>query len=701
LEFYNMSQHSGLRVAVDIGGTFTDTVLMDADETILATTKTPTTPKNPTFGALDGVRRVMTHAAREWREITGFVHGTTLATNALIERRGANVASITNDGFRDILEIAYERRYSQYDINLQKPDLIVSRDRCWTIGGRMDVHGNEIVPLHEDAVADLAAELKAAEIEAIAICLLHSYANPAHELRLREMLRGHLPGISMSLSHEVSPEAREFDRLCTTVANAYIQPLMSDYLADFAHRFAQEGVTCPILMMTAGGGMTTIETAAALPIRLVESGPAGGAILAARVAESAGETEVLSFDMGGTTAKLCLIDNYLPQSARRFEIARAERFIKGSGMPVRIPVLEMIEIGAGGGSIASTDRLGRIQVGPQSAGSEPGPAAFAKGGTEPSVTDADVLQGLIEPASFAEGRLKIDVAAAETAVSAHVGTSLGISAEDAAAGISEIVDESMAGAGRMHAVESGKDLTTRTMIAFGGNGPLHATRVARRAGVRRILIPRDPGVGSAVGFLYAPVSFEIVRSRYGVLDALDFDGLNQFFNTMIDEANTVVRAGAPDADLACTRSAFMRYHGQGHEIEIQLPDRDLTADDIETLRAAFEAEYRAQFSRSVPGMVVEILNWAVRVASAAEPPPETPAQSTTSAPTPDRHHEILCDVTGTRRDAAIHDRSGLVPGAEVKGPALIVEPQTTTYVSADFTARMGGDGTLVLTRMEG
>ncbi len=342
--------------------------------------------------------------------------------------------------------------------------------------------------------------MRHSQAEALAICLLHSYANPVHEVRLRDLIHAKLPDLAISISSDVSPEAREFDRLCTTIANAYIQPLMGEYLTEFARSFAAEGLTCPILMMTAGGGMTTIDTAAALPIRLVESGPAGGAILAARIAERAGATEVLSFDMGGTTAKLCLIDNYQPQSARRFEIARAERFIKGSGMPVRIPVLEMIEIGAGGGSIAAVDRLGRIQVGPLSAGSEPGPAAFGKGGQDATVTDADVHQGLIEPASFAEGRLQIDTGAAQAAVVRSVGDTTGLSPDESALGISEIVDESMAGAGRMHAVESGKDLGRRTMIAFGGNGPLHATRVARRSGVSRILIPRDPGVGSAVGF---------------------------------------------------------------------------------------------------------------------------------------------------------------------------------------------------------
>ncbi len=696
-----MTDFSGLRVAVDIGGTFTDTVLVNDDGTVLATTKTPTTPENPTNGALEGVEHVLQVSDADWSGISGFIHGTTLATNALIERQGAKVAAITTEGFRDILEIGYERRYSQYDINLQKPDLIVPRELCFTIGGRMDVHGHQRADLDEAALPALVSALQRSGAGAVAICLMHSYANPSHELRLRDSLQKALPELSISLSHEVSPEAREFDRLCTTIANAYIQPLMARYLSEFQERFSAVGLTCPILMMTAGGGMTTVETAAALPIRLVESGPAGGAILAAHIAQRAQAGSVLSFDMGGTTAKLCLIDNYQPQSARKFEIARAERFIKGSGMPVRIPVLEMIEIGAGGGSIASVDRLGRVQVGPLSAGSEPGPAAFDKGGTEPTVTDADVLQGLIEPASFAEGRLTIKPDLASIAVGQAVGGPLSLSAVEAAAGISEIVDENMAGAGRMHAVESGKDLGARTMIAFGGNGPLHATRVARRAGVRRILIPRDPGVGSAVGFLFAPVSFEIVRSRYARLDSLDVSDISRFFDTMTEEAEAVVRAGAPVGELNYTRTAFMRYHGQGHEIEITLPDRSLEAGDIETLRLAFEAEYSRQFSRSVPGMEIEILNWSVQVASRTSEADAIAKTTAQGSAKPDRSHDILCEVSGERRKASIYDRGNLGPGQYIEGPALIVEPQTTTYVSADFTAAIDGDGNIILERLEG
>jgi N-methylhydantoinase A len=695
-----MTTPSILRIAVDIGGTFTDTVLIAGDDRILATAKTLTTNDNPSTGAFAGVKRVVEQAGVQLSEVSGFIHGTTLATNALIERRGARVAGITTDGFRDILEIAYERRYSQYDIDLEKPDLIVPRARCFTVPERTSVNGPVIAPLDESKIEGLVAGLDACGAEAVAVCLLHSYANPFHEIRLRDLLRRLRPHLSISLSSEVSPEAREFERLCTTVANAYVQPLMSKYLIELAEGFKAEGLACPILMMTAGGGMTPLETAAAFPIRLVESGPAGGAILAARIAAACGAERVLSFDMGGTTAKLCLIDDYRPQTSRKFEIARADRFIKGSGMPVRIPVVEMVEIGAGGGSIAAVDGLGRITVGPESAGSDPGPAAFGKNGTRPTVTDADVVLGLIEPDTFAEGRLEVDTAAAARALAADVGGVLGLDELDAADAVGQIVDDSMASAARVHAAESGKDLGERTMIAFGGNGPLHATRVARRAGIGRIVIPPDPGVASAVGFLHAPISFEVVRSRYATLDTLDVDAINALFAALIGDAEKVVRAGAPDMPLVRWRKAFIRYRGQGHEIEIALPDRALEVDDVDHLRSTFEEEYRRQFARAVPGMVIEILNWSVRVSTPEGAVPPVPAQATRRVVEPRRTRTIKCDLTGRMRQAGVVERSDLSPGDSVSGPALIIEPQTTTFVSADFEAAVMGDGSLVLTRSE-
>ncbi|MEO1557573.1 MAG: hydantoinase/oxoprolinase family protein [Pseudomonadota bacterium] len=681
-----MTSTDEYRLAIDIGGTFTDTVLIDGSHNILATAKTPSTTHAPDLGAMDGAARVLDMAGVNWHQIGAFIHGTTLATNALIERRGASVATITPEGFRDILEIAYERRYSQYAINIEKPDLIVPRKHAFTIRGRINAHGVELAPIDLSSVATLVDKLRAEKIQAVAICLLHAYANPVHERALRAALLKQMPDLVVSLSHEVSPEAREFDRLCTTIANAYIQPLMAGYLASIQTRFKAQGLKCPILMMTAGGGMTTIETAARLPIRLVESGPAGGAILAARIAREIGASEVLSFDMGGTTAKLSLIDGFRPQMSRKFEVSRAARFIKGSGMPVRIPVIEMIEIGAGGGSIAATDSLGRVSVGPRSAGSDPGPVGFGKGGTEPTVTDADIALGYIDPDRFAEGRLQIDRPASEAALAERLSANLVAHAGSPATAVTEIVDEAMASAARMHAVESGKDVSERLMIAFGGNGPLHATRLARRAGIRRILIPQDPGVGSAVGFLFAPVSFEIIRSHYATLENLDVDAVNALLSDMKAEATNVVRAGAPIGELTQRRVAFMRYKGQGHEIEIELGPQALSVSDATSLTANFEAEYQRQFGRRVPGMTIEVLNWGLSVSSSAPTLADAPPMPTAKQIAATSTRRVWCNIEEDWRDAGVFDRADLRPGDTFDGPALIVEPQTTTFVSSDFRA---------------
>ena len=685
-----------LRIAVDIGGTFTDTVLVRGQDEILASNKNLTTVTNPAEGAREGAKRVLQLSGYSIEDVSGFIHGTTLATNALIERQGACVATITTEGFRDILEIGYERRYSQYDINLNKTEPLVPRERSFTVRERVDVDGNVLIPLDPSSLDELISKLDACRATAVAICLLHSYANPDHEQALRTALRKHRPGLAISISSEVSPEAREYERLSTTVANAYIQPLMKDYLEELAGAFSEDGLNCPILVMTAGGGMCTLDTAIRFPIRLVESGPAGGAILAAQIARQAGLDEVLSLDIGGTTAKLCLIDEGVAQTSRQFEIARAERFIKGSGIPVRIPVIEMIEIGAGGGSIAAVDRLGRLTVGPRSAGSDPGPAAFDRGGRLPTVTDADVLLGYIPTETFAEGRLSINTDAANEALVREIGSALELDAVGAADGVSRIVDENMASAGRMHAVESGKDLESRTMIAFGGNGPLHATRVARSAGVRRIVIPVNPGVGSALGFLFAPVSFEIVRSQYSFLKQLDTAAINLLFIDMIEEALAIVRQGAGDNQIDTKRSAFMRYHGQGHEIEIPLPGRSLTHNDIDVLVRAFEEEYRRQFSRPVPGMEIEILNWGLKATTRTESLPVEPAQPGRRKVVPNATREIICDIDGTKKSAAFIHRDSLSPGDQFNGPALVTEAQTTTLVSEDFSAHVDAVGNLVL-----
>ncbi len=689
-----------VRLAIDVGGTFTDTVLMDARGKLLASTKTLTSHENPAEGAMLGASRALSDAQLSLSDVTGFVHGTTLATNALIEKKGAIVATITTEGFRDILEIAYERRYDQYDISLDKPDYLVARNRTFTITERIAANGEVLIELDESQIPQLVQQITDSGAQAIAICLMHCYANSAHELRLEKLLRAALPDIAISLSSDVSPEAREFDRLCTTIANAYIQPLMASYLSRFQELFSSKGLSCPILMMTASGGMTTLTTAAKYPVRLVESGPAGGAILAARTAKELKLAEVLSFDMGGTTAKLCLIDDGEPQTSRHFEIARAARFIKGSGLPVRIPVIEMIEIGAGGGSIASVDALGRLRVGPQSAGSEPGPVAFKRGGTLPTVTDADVVLGYIQKSSFAEGQFSIDDELAADAIAKSVGQELDLDAQSAADGISRIVDESMASAGRMHAAESGKDLGNRTMIAFGGNGPLHACRVARSAGVSKIVIPTGPGVGSAIGFLYAPISFAIVRSRYALLASMDISQINTLLEQMIEEASSVVRQGDSWAPLTIKKTAFMRYNGQGHEIEIQLPERVLTREDTQRLTSTFEEHYAKQFSRPVPGMDIEILNWSVLVSTESEDnaPPSHAAKNERNVKALEEV-EIRCDVLDKSCLAGRYNRFDLQPGDYLKGPVLITEPQTTTFVARDFEATVDALGNICLARI--
>jgi N-methylhydantoinase A len=578
---------SATRLAVDIGGTFTDVVL----ETPAArfSTKVLTHKTTPELGVLDGITKALALARLKPADIGLIVHGTTLATNAIIERKGAVTALVTTGGFRDSIEIAYENRFEQYDIFIEKPDPLVPRTLRYTVPERMDARGGVRLALDEGAVERLADTLLAAEVESVAIGYLHSYANPAHERRTAEILARLLPEMRISLSCDVCPELREYERFSTTCANAYVQPLMARYLEQLRQRLAADGFGCPLLMMTSGGGLTTLETAIRFPIRLVESGPAGGVILSTWTAEQLGINRILSFDMGGTTAKICLIDDGKPMASRSFEVDRRYRFMKGSGLPIRIPVIEMVEIGAGGGSLAGVDAMKRITVGPESAGSEPGPACYALGGTRPAVTDANVVLGRIDPERFAGGSIKLDPALSRTAIDTHVGTPLELDTTLAAFGISEVVEENMANAARVHAVERGAELEGRTMIAFGGGAPLHAARLAEKLGIHDVLIPASAGVGSAVGFLRAPIAFEVVRSRFIRFSRFDADSVNAMFAEMAGEATSVVRLGAATAPIEITRSAEMRYAGQGHEILVPLPDRPFSTADLPDLQARFEA----------------------------------------------------------------------------------------------------------------
>lgn len=683
------------RLATDIGGTFTDIVLERGDQRF--TTKVLTTPQAPEEAVVEGTRLVLKEAGIGFADLDTFVHGTTLATNAVIERKGARTALIATEGFRDVIEIADEGRYDQYDIFIDKPRQLVPRRLRFTVPERIDVTGKVWVALDEAAVRKVASILKAEKVEAVAVAFIHSYANGTHEQRVRDILAKEAPEIAVTLSCEVCPEMREYERTSTAVANAYVQPLMAGYLGRLKARFAAEGYTRPIHLMTSGGSLATLETAARFPIRLVESGPAGGAILAAHIAAERGEDKVLSFDMGGTTAKICLIHDATPYKARTFEVDRQSRFMKGSGLPVRIPVIEMVEIGAGGGSIARVDALKRITVGPDSAASVPGPACYGRGGTMPTVTDADVVIGKIEPARFAGGAITLYPDKAEAALAASVGTPLALGTAMAAHGVAEIVDENMANAARVHAVERGVVVTDHTMVAFGGAAPLHATRLAEKLGIARVVVPADAGVGSAVGFLRAPAAYELVHSRFMRLDRFDLKQANDLLTGMSREATGLARAAAGDRKLTETRTAFMRYAGQGHEIAVPLPVRALVDKDIARMRETFEAGYRQLFSRHIPGAAIEILSWAVLVTTDTARPPKLGKPKPKAGPKPIGSRPVFDAKAGKTVQVPMYDRLSMAPGARIAGPAIILEAGTSTYVTAAFDAEIDAGLGLVLT----
>jgi len=691
------------RVAIDIGGTFTDLVIEDGPR--ILTRKVLTTPQAPEEAVMTGLAELLAEASVKHSDIDIIIHGTTLATNAILERKGTKTALVATDGFRDVIEIAYESRYDQYDVTIEKPVPLVPRHLRFTVPGRVDAQGQVRIPLDEAAVAALAPKLKQEKIGAVAIAFMHAYAHPAHEKRAREILAKALPDAAISISSEVCPEIREYERTSTTIANAYVQPLMARYLKRLQAMLGETGYRGPVYLMTSGGGLTTIEAAQRFPIRLVESGPAGGAILGAHVALAAGEAKVVSFDMGGTTAKICLIHNGQPQTSRSFEVDRAARFLKGSGLPLRIPVIEMVEIGAGGGSIARLDQLGRIAVGPDSAGSEPGPACYGRGGAHPTVTDADLVMGRIDPKAFAAGRIPLDTANARQAIETDVAKPLGMPVESGAYGIAEMVDETMASAARVHAVERGFAIGEHTLIAFGGAAPLHAARVAEKLGIHRVIVPANAGVGSAVGFLRAAVSYEVVHSLFMRLAHFDAEAANRLVSGMEEEARDVVTPGAAGRPMRTIRGAYMRYVGQGHEILVELPARRLTGDDVAELRRRYEAEYAQMFARVIPGAEIEVLTWSVVVST-------DPEKRNMEAPTgrakldlpaserikPRASRTVLDTLSGAPADIPLYWRADLKTGSKVSGPALIAEDETSTLVSARFDATIDAAGSIVLER---
>ncbi len=697
------------RLGVDIGGTFTDLVVIDDATGTARVGKVLTTAKDPAHGVEEGIHALLDEAGVRSDAVRAVVHGTTLATNALIERKGAKTALLTTEGFRDALEIRREGRYDMYDLFIDPPPPLVPRHLRREVPERLLADGSILKTLDEAAARRALAELARDGVEALAICLLHAYVNPAHERRLSEIAREVSPGLSVSCSSEVVPEIREYERASTTCANVYVAPLMARYLEDLERRLAALGIDGQLYIMQSSGGTALPPLARRLPVRLVESGPAAGALAAAQAARERHEPKLLSFDMGGTTAKACVIDDGAPLVGREFEVARADRFKKGSGLPIRVPVIELIEIGAGGGSIARVDRMGLLKVGPDSAGADPGPACYTLGGRHPTVTDADLLLGYLDAEFFLGGRMRLDREAAHRVVGEHVARRLGLDVTGAAWGIHRVVNENMAAAARIHGIERGRDLRQYPLFAFGGAGPVHCWQVAKILKVPRILIPFGAGAMSAYGLLAAPLAFDFVRTGRQRLDRADWPAINRLFAEMEEEGRALLaRAGVAPADIHISRIAEMRHAGQGHEVECAMPLGALSTESLPTITASFENAYRALYHRLPHGVPIEALNWRLTVSGPqpstglsrrSEPgralirPPSVHASRTaptttgSARATKGARQAYFAEVGGFV-ETPVYDRYALHAGAEFAGPAIVEERESTAVVGPGARCRV-------------
>ena len=671
------------RLGVDIGGTFTDIVLETNSKRFSA--KVLTDNANPEMAIFKGIDDVCLKADIAPSDLTQIIHGTTLATNSLIERKGAKTALITTEGFRDVIEMRTESRFEQYDLNLSLPDPLLSREHRYVLKERIDAQGRVLIPIEQRAVEDLANELRNKGYTSVAVGFLHSYVNNNHENVVGKIIQNIIPNIMVSLSNEVSPQVREYERFSTTVANAYIKPLIEKYLLNFLTELEKKNINCPAFLMHSGGGIMSFQDAIKFPVRLVESGPAGGAMFAADLASRYGLKKILSFDMGGTTAKICLIDDYNPKTSRVFEVARTYRFKKGSGIPISIPVIDMVEIGAGGGSLANVDSLNQIRVGPKSAGSDPGPACFNKGGKNVTVTDADLLLGKLDPKNFAGGSIELNPSFSKTVAEKDIGQNLQMGSNEAAWGISEVVDENMANAARVHAIENGQDLSDYTMIAFGGAAPLHASRLCEKIGINRCIIPKGAGVGSAIGFLKAPYSFEASRSIFMRLSQFDADLAEKIFVDMEKEASNFVRSCDENSQLISNFKVYMRYSGQGWEIPISFLRKEIKNPSKEVFQKRFEEDYKKLFGRAVFGMQIEIVVWAVNTFT---PLPEVKAEPelVEIKKIKTKNNCNFFDTGLGKNVQAIRiNRDKINKKSWLKGPAIISEKETATIVSSNFS----------------
>ena len=676
------------RVGIDIGGTFTDMLLVGEDN-VAVIGKTLTTPGDPSRAVEIALRPALQNGAVKPGERGTLIHGTTLVTNALIERKGALTALLTTEGFRDAVEIGREHRYELYDLNLDLPKPLVPRHLRFDVPERMAADGSVLKPLDESFVRALVAELRDKGIQAIGICYLNSFRNPIHERRTAEIIAEAAPKIRVSLSSEVVAEIREFQRTSTTLANVYVQERVADYLGQLQRRLDRIGFSGSFFVMLSSGGIATPETSARFPVRLLESGPAAGALAAAHAGALSGHRDLLSFDMGGTTAKLCVIEDGQPLKTHEFEVDRVYRFRKGSGLPVRIPVIDMIEIGAGGGSIARVDSMGLLKVGPDSSGADPGPVCYRQGGTEATVTDADLALGYLDPHYFLGGQMELDIDGARRAL-ARLGERLHMSIDQVAWGIHQIVNENMANAARAHLGERGIDPRRMPVYAFGGAGPVHGYRVAEILRLPALVSPFGAGVGSTFGLLAAPLAFDFVRSAYSRLDELDFDFANGLLQEMAEEGRKILeRSGLTGAAIQYQRTADMRYVGQGHEVSVPLPNGVLDEKHLPQITAGFEDIYRGLYGRKGPDVALEVINWRV-IASGPRPEMDfkLPRKPSGEAQARKGSRRAYFPDSGGWVEAAVYDRYALSPGTTLNGPAIVEERESTLIMGARGRGRV-------------
>ncbi len=685
----------GHRIGADIGGTFTDLVLVD-DAGGFHLAKVLTTSANPEQAVERGIGELLEAAGIGGDAVSHVVHGTTLFTNALIERKGARTALIATKGFRDAIEIGREHRYDMYDLFMERPQPLAPRHLRFELDERVLADGSIERPLDEAEVLALIDTLRKTEIEAVGVCLLHSYRNPVHEQTVGALIRRHAPEIACALSCEVVPEIREYERSSTTLANVYVQGLAERYIGRLRACLDAKGVRGDLFIMQSNGGVCDVETASRFPIRLAESGPAAGALAAVHYGQLIGHADLLSFDMGGTTAKACVIENGEPLITSDFEVDRKYRFKKGSGLPIKVPVIEMIEIGAGGGSIARIDGLGRLAVGPDSAGADPGPVCYGQGGTEPTVTDADLMLGYLDPAFFLGGRMKLDTAAAGHAIETRVGQKLGLDTVRAAWGIHQRVNENMASAARIHAVERGKDVEKFPLFAFGGAGPVHAFRVAKILRAPAIVYPLGAGVISAIGFLTAPLAFDFVRTLPGRLEAMDWAAVNGVLEDMEAEGIQVLRRTVAEDQISFRRFGDLRYRRQGYEIRTPLPFGRLGPASEPAIRAAFEEVYRAIYGHVLPDLEIDVLSWRV-VAQGPRPElclPEADGAASNGA-SKGRRLAYMPEADGFT-EVPVYDRYGLRAGDSFEGPAIVEERESTVVIGPGSKAKVDAARNLVV-----